>query len=138
MQSSSGRAQRIEAQMQRALAELLSRSVKDPRVAGVTITAVSLSPDMGTAKIHFLPFSARHSAEAVGAGLASASGFLRGAVGRQLGLRHAPRLEFIFDTALEQAQNLTQLIDRAVKEDHARADAGADDDPVGPASVDER
>lgn len=129
MQSTTGRAQRIEAQMQRALAELLSRSVKDPRVGSVTITAVTLAPDMGVAKIHFLPFGTRHNAEAVAAGLASASGFLRGAVGRQLGLRHAPRLEFILDTALEQAQNLTQLIDRAVKDDHARAGSTPDSEP---------
>jgi ribosome-binding factor A len=138
MQGSSGRAQRIEAQMQRALAELLSRSVKDPRVSGVTITSVSLAADMGTAKIHFLPFGKRHGAEAVSAGLASASGFLRGAVGRQLGLRHAPRLEFFLDTALEEAQNLTQLIDRAVKDDNARADAGGHEDPAEPAPPAER
>ncbi len=59
------------------------------------------------------------------AGLHSAAGFLRGEVARQLGLRHAPRLEFQLDTALEQAQSLTQLINTAVATDKALEDAGA-------------
>ena len=37
-------------------------------------------------------------------GLARAGGFLRGAVGRQLGLRHAPRLPFVFDDTLDKAR----------------------------------
>ena len=48
------------------------------------------------------------------AGLRSAAGFLRGEVGRQLGLRHAPRLEFVYDAELERAEKLSRLIDEAV------------------------
>ncbi len=33
-------------------------------------------------------------------GLARAAGFLRGELGRRLGLRHAPRLEFVFDESV--------------------------------------
>jgi ribosome-binding factor A len=115
-----GRTARIEAQMQRALAELLSRGVKDPRVGSVTITAVSMAADMSSAKVHFMPFGDRHSVTEVSAGLESASGFLRGAVGRELALRHAPRLIFIHDTLIEKAQALTSLIDRAISSDRAR------------------
>ncbi len=106
--------------MQRALAELLSREVKDPRVGSVTITAVSMAPDMSSAKVHFMPFGDRHSVAEVSAGLESASGFLRGAVGRELALRHAPKLIFIHDTLIEKAQALTSLIDRAISSDRAR------------------
>ena len=115
-----GRTARIEAQMQRALAELLSREVKDPRVGSVTITAVTMAPDMSSARVHFMPFSDKHSVREVSAGLESASGFLRGAVGRQLQLRHAPKLQFVHDTLIEKAQALTSLIDRAVSSDRAR------------------
>ena len=115
-----GRTARIEAQMQRALAELLTRAVKDPRVGSVTITAVSMAPDMSSAKVHFMPFGDRHSVTEVSAGLESASGFLRGAVGRELALRHAPKLIFVHDTLIEKAQALTSLIDRAISSDRAR------------------
>lgn len=129
------RHQRIAAQMQRTLAELLPRAVKDPRVGHLTITAVSLLEDLSTARVWFLPFGTGGDAEAQLKGLRSAAGFLRGEVARQLGLRHAPRLEFMIDTTLERAQTLTTLInsavanDRRLEEDAADA-AGAPDKPV--------
>ncbi len=118
-----GRARRVEAQIQRALAELLPRTVKDPRVGSVTITAVKLAPDMSEAQVFFLPFARKHAAAESLRGLNSASGLLRGVVGRQLGLRHAPRLQFVIDEQLERAQELTTLIDHALHEDRARAAA---------------
>ena len=111
------RHQRIAAQMQRTLAELLPRAVKDPRVGQLTITAVSLLEDLSLARIWFLPFGNGGDVEEQLAGLRSAAGFLRGEIARQMGLRHAPRLEFLVDTALEQAQALTRLINSAVASD---------------------
>jgi ribosome-binding factor A len=55
------------------------------------------------------------SREEVLEGLTRASGFLRGEVGRRLGLRHAPKLEFEFDDSFEKAAKLNELIDRAPK-----------------------
>jgi ribosome-binding factor A len=116
-QPNAGRHSRIEAQMQRVLADLISREVKDPRVGNVTITAVEVAQDLATARIFFVPFAGTHDPQQVAEGLARAGGFLRGAVGRQLGLRHAPRLAFVFDDTLDKAVHLTQLIDRAVAAD---------------------
>jgi ribosome-binding factor A len=125
----------VEAQIQRALAELLPRTVKDPRVGSVTFTAVKLAPDMSEARVFFLPFGRKHSAEETLRGLNSASGLLRGVVGRQLGLRHAPRLQFVVDEQLERAQELTTLIDQAVRADQSRAatHAGEPAQPAAPA-----
>ncbi len=121
--SGTARAARIAAQMQRSLAGLLRRGVKDPRVGNVTITAVVLAPDLAIARIHFLPFAGTHDADEVLAGLRSAAGFLRGELSRELKLRHVPRLEFQIDTELERAQRLTSLIDNAVKSDRSRGAA---------------
>jgi ribosome-binding factor A len=119
-QPAGSRHSRIEAQMQRVLADLISREVKDPRVGNVTITAVELAADMATARIFFVPFAGGHDPEQVAQGLTHAGGFLRGAVGRQLGLRHAPRLSFSFDDTLDRAAQLTDLINRAVATDTDR------------------
>jgi ribosome-binding factor A len=108
------RHRRIEGELQRVLAELISREVKDPRVGNVTITAVELAQDLSTARVFFVPFASTHSAEEVRAGLTRAGGFLRGEAGRRLSLRHAPRLEFVFDESIEKAAHLTDLIDQAV------------------------
>jgi len=113
----SQRKRKIEAEIQRVLSEVVAREVKDPRVGNVTFTSVVVSPDMGSARVYFTPFASVDRHEEVRIGLTRAAGFLRGEVGRRLGLRHAPRLEFIFDDTPDKAARLTDLIERAVKGD---------------------
>lgn len=113
--ANSARQQRIGAELQKVLAELISREIKDPRVGSVTVTAVKVAPDMSAAKVLFVPFGSKHPVAEVQAGLDRAAGFLRGEVGRRLSLRHAPRLEFEYDETLERADHLTRLINRAVQ-----------------------
>jgi ribosome-binding factor A len=113
--SGSGRLQRFEAQMQRVLAELIPREVRDPRVGPVTITQVSLARDLGHARVFFVPFGEAGAHPEALEGLRAAAGFLRGEVGRRVGLRHAPRLEFIADDSFDRAAHLTSLITAANK-----------------------
>ena len=115
--------------MQRVLYTLISREVRDPRVGNITITSVSVAPDMATARIFFVPFVSKHAPEEVSEGLNRAAGFLRGELGRALQLRHAPKLEFIYDQQIENADKLTRLIDGAVKSDHR--DPGHGDPALG-------
>jgi ribosome-binding factor A len=125
------RTHRIESEIQRVLAALIAREVKDPRVGNVTITAVSMAADMGSARVFFTPFASQNRPAQVQTGLTHAAGFLRGELGRRLGLRHAPRLEFVFDDSVEGAARLTHLIDSAVARDEAGAAAqtARDDEP---------
>jgi len=132
--TSKARQQRIESELQRVIAELVSREVKDPRVGMITVTAVQAAPDMGSARVLFVPFGDRHSPEEVQVGLTRAAGFLRGEVGRRLGLRHAPRLDFVFDESIARADRLTRLIDRAVRGEGQRAAVDAEADQVQAAS----
>ena len=119
------RNQRIESEMQRVLAALVARELKDPRVGNVTITAVSAAADMGSVRVFFTPFASQQPPEQVRRALNHAAGFLRGELGRRLSLRHAPRLEFVFDESVEGAARITSLIDRAVAGDRAGAAAAA-------------
>jgi ribosome-binding factor A len=80
---------------------------------------------MGTARVYFTPFASRMAPEQVRRGLTHAASFLRGELGRRLSLRHAPRLEFLFDDSVEGAARLTSLIDRAVASDRAAHDGEA-------------
>ncbi len=126
------RNQRIESEIQRVLSALIARAVKDPRVGNVTITQVSVVKDKSAAKIYFTPFASTSPPEQVRVGLTNAGGFLRGELGRRLGLRHAPKLEFIFDDTVEGAARLTGLIEKAVAADRVTTTgqpADTDDDP---------
>ncbi len=120
MSSKSQRLARIEGEMQRVLSTLVSREVRDPRVGNVTLTAINVAPDMSSARVFFVPFGDKHTPEEVAEGLNRAAGFLRGEVGRALSLRHAPKLEFVYDQQIEHADKLTRLIDGAVKSDQSK------------------
>jgi ribosome-binding factor A len=120
MPKTNARNSRIASHMQRSLAELLRRGVKDPRVGNATVTAVVVANDLSVAKIHVLPFASARSGEDLLAGLRSAAGYLRGELARELKLRHMPRLEFQLDELIEGAHKLTALIEGAVKSDRSR------------------
>jgi ribosome-binding factor A len=120
MQKATARTSRIASQVQRSLAELLRRGVKDPRVGNLTITAVEVANDLSFARVYVLPFASSQSAEGMLEGLRSAAGYLRGQLAHELKLRHMPRLDFQLDRVIEGAHHLTSLIDGAVKSDRER------------------
>ena len=81
------RTQRIGDQMQRELAQLIRREVKDPRVGLVTITAVEVSRDVGHAKI-FITVMGQDSRDDIAQSikvLNSAAGFLRSTCNVRMG-----------------------------------------------------
>ena len=120
MNAKTQRLARIEGEMQRVLSTLVSREVRDPRVGNVTLTAINVAPDLSSARVFFVPFGDKHTPDEVAQGLNRAAGFLRGEVGRALALRHAPKLEFVYDQQIEHADKLSRLIDGAVKSDQSR------------------
>jgi ribosome-binding factor A len=84
--------------------------VKDPRVGPVTITQVSMLADMSQARVFVVPFGDATAHPDMLEGLRAAAGFLRGEVGRRVGMRHAPRLDFVLDESFDRAARLSALI----------------------------
>src|SRR3982074_841559 len=111
------RARRLGEQIQRELTELLRRDVKDGRIGNVTITAVSVTGDLRTARVYYLVFGRDGPDPKVQRGLESAAGFLRNALSRSLMIRYTPTLTFELDTSIEHGVRLTQLIDSVNKAD---------------------
>jgi len=114
------RARRVAEQVQRVLADMLRRDVRDPRLKPVTITHVKMSPDLSHAWVHFQLLTGNAHDPAQQEILDEAAGYLRGPLGRALRLRIAPYIHFQPDAELEQSQRLDELITRAVREDAAR------------------
>jgi ribosome-binding factor A len=109
------RARRLGEQIQRELTDLLRRDVKDERIGNVTITAVSVTGDLRTARVFYLVFGKEGADPKVQRGLESAAGFLRNALSRSLMIRYTPTLSFELDTSIEHGVRLTQLIDSVNK-----------------------
>lgn len=104
------RRQRVGPLLQRELDELLRHEFHDPRLDGLTVTEVDLSPDLRHARVYVsrLGRSVEESLEV----LATLGGRLRGVVCRRLHLRYAPRLEFVADLVPDRAARISSLIDR--------------------------
>ncbi len=107
------RSTRVAEQLQRELADIVHREIKDPRVALMTVTAVRLSKDLSHAKVLVSSLDPNHSHEDVVAALQHAAGFLRHELGGRLRLRIIPELRFEYDESLERAAKLEALIARA-------------------------
>ncbi len=133
------RARRLGEQIQRELGDLLRREVKDERIGNVTITAVSVTGDLRTAKVYYLVFGKEGADPKVQRGLESAAGFLRNALSKSLMIRYTPTLSFELDTSVEHGVRLTQLIDsvsKGAQPANAAAGSGAPADPDAPAGHD--
>jgi ribosome-binding factor A len=129
------RARRLGEQIQRELTDLLRRNVKDERIGNVTITAVSVTGDLRTARVYYLVFGKEGPDPKVQKGLESAAGFLRNALSKSLMIRYTPTLSFELDTSIEHGVRLTQLIDsvtRPTKSDAGESVPGVD--PPGDAA----
>jgi ribosome-binding factor A len=114
------RARRVAEQVQRTLAEMLRREVRDPRLKPVTITHVRVSPDLTHAWVHYMLLTGDARDPLQQEILAEAARQLRGPLGRALRLRVAPELHFQPDEELERGNRLDDLITRAVRDDTTR------------------
>jgi len=91
----------------------LLRELKDPRVKDkfLTVVRVHLSGDGSSAKVYVSAMEGLAVAREAVKGLKSAAGFMRGEIGRRLGLRRAPELRFIADNSIEEGTAILQVID---------------------------
>jgi ribosome-binding factor A len=112
----SRRSERVSGLLLEAVAEVLLHEVKDPRIDGVTLTGAAISPDLKVAKVFFISRHAEEQATAL-AGLRSATGYIKRQIASRLRLRHTPDLHFLYDTTLERADHLENLLRQVEKKE---------------------
>ncbi|WP_120995903.1 30S ribosome-binding factor RbfA [Stutzerimonas urumqiensis] len=123
------RTQRIGDQMQRELALLVQREIKDPRLGMVTITAVDVSRDLSHAQVYVTVLGREDDTDAVELNLqilSEAAGYLRMLLGKTMKLRTVPQLRFRYDASVRRGAELSALIERAVLEDRKHNEEGED------------
>lgn len=116
------RTDRVADQLQKELAVLIQREVKDPRLGMVTISGVNVSRDLGYADVH-VTLLGEQDPERIKENiqiLKRAGGFLRTQLARRVKLRHAPELRFHYDESVVRGQQLSSLIENAVASDRDR------------------
>jgi ribosome-binding factor A len=137
------RAKKIADRIKVLVAETLEFRVKDERLGFVTITDVRVTGDLQNASVFYTVFGGEAERAETAAALESAKGKLRSAVGKGIGIRLTPTLEFIPDALPEGAAHLEGLLQTAKQRDAevAAARAGAtyagDPDPYKKPAADE-
>lgn len=124
------RTDRISDQIQRDLALMLQREIKDPRVGMVTISSVTVSKDLSYADIYvtFMTKNSEQEARDALKVLNSASGFLRSSLAKLLSIRVMPKLRFHYDATIVEGARLDSLIRQAIQEDQSRSTGAPDEE----------
>ena len=101
--------------IRKTLVEVFEKvEVRDPDLANVSITIseVSISPDLKAATVYVMPLGG-DGQDNVLSGLRRASSFLRSKIAKIIQLRSVPRLDFKIDTAFDNSNNLNKVFKMA-------------------------
>jgi len=129
------RAGKVADRIQQIIARRLEKGLRDPRLGFVTITDVRVTGDLQHASVFYTVYGDEQELADSAAALKAATGMLRSEVGRQLGTRLTPTLEFIHDQLPESAEHLGELLAEARRRDEeaqalaAKAQYAGDADP---------
>jgi ribosome-binding factor A len=110
MKGRGDRPARVGERIREELSLLLLRRVNDPGVASVTVTEVSVTPDLRIAHVNYSALVAKEERPAVAKALRRSSGFLRRELGHSLGLRYAPELQFHYDDSFDRGARIEAIL----------------------------
>jgi ribosome-binding factor A len=122
------RTRRLAERISKIVAEMLERRIKDPRLGFVTVTEARLTSDLREATVFYTVYGSPEEQAETAAALRSATGVIRSEVGRLIGLRHTPSLEFVADALPDSARRIDDLVAaaRQADADLARTREGAE------------
>jgi len=109
----SERMRRVNESVRAVIAEAVT-DLKDPRIGLVTVTGVSISPDLREGTVYVSVLGGDKKRKATLAGLESAHGYLQSRIARELDLKRTPQLTFEYDPTVERGVRMTKLIDELV------------------------
>jgi len=108
---------RVNAEVQRELSNILRTGIKDPRVAPMTsVTAVEVAPDLKTCKAYISVLGDEEAQMNTVKGLQSAEGYIRRELAHSLNMRNTPEVKFVLDQSIEYGVNMSKKIDDVTRE----------------------
>ena len=112
---------KVAEQIKVLVAELLERRIKDTRLGFVTITDVRLTGDGREGTVFYTVLGDEQARADTAEALESARGLIRSQVGKQLGMKFTPTIDFVLDAVPESAAQIEDVLARARAADEAVA-----------------
>ncbi|MCF2710840.1 MAG: 30S ribosome-binding factor RbfA [Schaalia hyovaginalis] len=121
------RRRKVQDRIQQTVASMLGRRIKDPRLGFVTITDVRVTGDLQHASIFYTVLGDDEDRKATARAFESAKGIIRSEIGKALGIRLTPSIEFLLDALPESAAAIegALAVAKARDEEIARLAEGA-------------
>ena len=112
MRKNSVKNTRINSEVLKELSRIISREIKDPRIAPMTsVVSVEVAPDLKTCKAYISVLGDKEAQESTLEGLRSAHGYIRRELARSINLRNTPDVRFILDQSIEYGVSMSKKID---------------------------
>jgi ribosome-binding factor A len=125
---SSNRPDRVGEAIREELSLLLAREVHDPGVGFITLTRVSVTPDLQIARVYYTSLGDEKARRETGKALQRASPFLRRQLGQRIRLRRVPELEFFYDESIARHDRIEQILQELKAEAAGRPSETSDND----------
>ncbi|MCX8597150.1 MULTISPECIES: 30S ribosome-binding factor RbfA [unclassified Gilliamella] len=116
------RSSRVGHELQKEIAIILQREIKDPRLGMVTVSGVDISRDLSYAKV-FVTFLNDDDPQVIEQGLTvlnDAKGYIRTLIGKAMRLRIIPEIKFFYDESLVKGMQMSTLVSDVIKQDNER------------------
>ncbi len=111
------RQQRVADRIRAELADLIDTRMEDPRLRGLSITEVQVTPDLRQAFVYVSALAGKEGSEPVLAALEHAKGHLRHELAGRIDLRVMPELVFRWDASLETGERISRILDDLESDD---------------------
>jgi ribosome-binding factor A len=106
-----GRSERVASQMQKELALILQREVRDSRLGFITVNEVVLTKDLAVAKVYVTVLNADQAGKQANVkALNEISPFIRHELAKRMRLRHISELHFIYDHSFDTGMRVSELL----------------------------
>jgi len=107
---------RVNAELQRQISEVIRTEVKNPNISGIlTVTEVRTTADLKYAKVYISYYGDETKKKATFDALLSSAGFIRNCLKTRVKIRTLPTLQIIEDDTLVKALDLYKKIDEVAK-----------------------
>ena len=115
-----------------AIREVVSMAIltdlRDPRIEGVTVTFVEVSPDMRQAKVHVSIMGDDAQQRLCLHGLRSSAGYLQSKISDRIDTRYTPRLRFELDQGVKKSLAISQMLQELLPESNTQDQPTAGDE----------
>lgn len=121
------RTDRVSQEIQREIAVILQREIKDPRLGMLTVSSVEVTRDLLYAKVFVTFFD--DDQEVIKTSISvlnDAAGYIRSILAKSLRARIMPNLRFVYDQSLAEGIRMSSLVDQVIRDDERKSNQDED------------